>query len=346
MPDLRGRLESSASYTSDEPVRLRFNLANREHQDIYVLTWYTPLEGLFSDCLKVFRDGERLSYDGVLAKRGLPTSENYLLVPAGHEVSAEFELSAAYDVSNPESYEVALDTEIHEYFYASSTRKLEELIHKKRRPSPSQSLQNGETMFIVLPGEGARLLTKGQEARELSLPAIEAEAMADNAVVREPLLIGGTPNNQAQARQAHFDGYDLCVRAMAVLANNDRYREWFGVHNDQRWERVRNNFARIISEMRSRTFTYAVNGPDCRINMHAYTHKGITQIWLCDPFWTSPAVGRDSKASTLLHEHSHASARTDDLIYTRDDCRALAKVDPDQAVMNASNYEYFADAVA
>jgi len=76
--------------------------------------------------------------------------------------------------------------------------------------------------------------------------------------------------------------------------------------------------------------------------MHAYTHMGITQIFLCNPFWSS----LDSKASTLLHEHSHASASTLHLIYARYDCRALAQVNPDKAVINASNYEYFAEAVS
>ena len=345
MAALEGHLVSESSYRSDEPVKVKFDLANREDHDLYVLTWYTPLEGLFSDCLKVLRDGERLPYDGVLAKRGLPTSQNYLLVPAGGEVTSVFDLSRAYEVSDSGNYEIALDTEIRDFFFASPSKSLEELIDERRQRFQSQLLQDGETFFIVVPGEGPRLLTKGQQARELSLPADEEEALTEDVGVREPKVIGGTGADHVQTRQAHFDGYDLCLGAMAVLTNDDRYQEWFGIHNDQRLQRVRDNFTKIKNEMESRTFTYAVNGPDCKINMHAYTHKGITQIWLCDPFWNSPAVGRDSKANTLLHEHSHASARTDDLIYSRDDCRLLATLDPDKAVMNASNYEYFAESI-
>jgi Lysine-specific metallo-endopeptidase len=350
MPDLKARLTSKASYESDEPVRVKFDLANREDQDLYILTWYTPLEGLISDCLRVERDGVRLYYDGLLAKRGEPTRENYVLVPAGRKVSNVFDLNSAYDVSDPGNYSVALETEIRDYFFVSPTMTLEEHIAERRQLSLAQSIQSDEERFIVVPsevpGKGRRLLTKGEEARELAPPPSEEELMLENVGVREPAVSGGTAGHQAQARQAHFDTYDLCVGAMGMLANDNVFREWFGIFSDQRLQRVRDSFSRIKNQMESRTFTYAVSGPDCKINMHAYTHMGITQIWLCDPFWSSPAIGPDSKACTLLHEHSHASASTQDLIYSRDDCRALAQVNPDKAVINASNYEYFAEAVS
>lgn len=350
MPDLKARLTAKASYESDEPVRVKFDLANREDQDLYILTWYTPLEGLISDCLKVERDGERLSYDGLFAKRGEPTAENYVLVPARRKVSSVVDLNSAYDVSDPGNYSVALETEIRDFFFASPTTSLEELIAERRPLFARQSLRSGETRFIVVPaevpGKRRRLLTKGEEARELAPPVSEEELMLENVGVREPNISGGTPGNQVQARQAHFDTYDLCVGAMGMLANNDVYREWFGIFSDQRLQRVMSNFSRIRNQMETRTFTYVVNGPECKPNMHAYTHMGITQIFLCNPFWNSPATGLDSKASTLIHEHSHASASTLDLAGTRDNCRTLAQVNPDQAVLNASSYEYFAEAVS
>ena len=350
MPVLKARLSSKASYKSDEPVRVKFDLANREDQDLYILTWYTPLEGLISDCLRVERDGERLYYDGLLAKRGEPTRDNYLLVPARRKVSSVFDLNGAYDVSDPGNYSVALETEIRDFFYASPTLSLEDLIAERRQLSAGQSLQSGETRFIVVPaevpGKGSRLLTKGEEARELAPPVSEEELMLESVGVREPIVSGGTNDHQVQTRQAHFDVYDLCVGAIGRLANNNVYREWFGIFSDLRLQRVMNNFVRIRNQMESRTFTYNVSGPDCKINMHAYTHMGITQIWLCNQFWNSPAIGLNSKASTLLHEHSHASASTHDLAGSRDNCRALAQVNPDQAAINAANYEYFAEAVS
>ena len=43
-------------------------------QDLYVLKWFTPLEGLNSDCLAVVRDGKsKVPYDGPMIKRGKPS---------------------------------------------------------------------------------------------------------------------------------------------------------------------------------------------------------------------------------------------------------------------------------
>jgi Lysine-specific metallo-endopeptidase len=207
-------------------------------------------------------------------------------------------------------------------------------------------LQGGETWFSVVPGEGRRHPTKGQEAREWSRAKIEAEALDEAeimGVLKDPEFIGGNADRQTKTRQAHLDGYNLCLNALAALANNDHYKEWFGTHTPQRFQEVREHFTRIKNGMESRKFTYILTGQGCKSNSHAYTHKGVTRIWMCDLFWTSPPTGANSKSGTVLHEHSHASAGTDDLIYDRDDCRQLAKDDPDRAVRNASNYEYFTE---
>jgi hypothetical protein len=116
MTMLEGRLISEPSYKSDDPLMLKFELTNYGNQNLYVLTWYRPLEGLFSNCLKVLRDGERVAYDGPLVKRGTPTAEDYMLVPAGQAVSRVFELSRTYEVSVQGTYEVALDTKIDDFF--------------------------------------------------------------------------------------------------------------------------------------------------------------------------------------------------------------------------------------
>ena len=53
---LKGQLIASPDYDSSKPVMLRFDLTNNGDIDLYVLKWFTPLEGLNSDCLKVIRN--------------------------------------------------------------------------------------------------------------------------------------------------------------------------------------------------------------------------------------------------------------------------------------------------
>jgi len=94
--------------------------------------------------------------------------------------------------------------------------------------------------------------------------------------------------------------------------------------------------------MKSVVFTYDLSGSGCQSGWFAYTHKGDTTIWLCGNFWAAPATGTDSKAGTTIHEHSHSDANTDDVTYGQTKARALATSNPNQAVKNADNYEYYA----
>ena len=60
-------LEMDETYPVGEPVSLRFVLRNQTDRPLYVLTWYTPLEGIAGDIFQVTRDGEKLPYQGMLA---------------------------------------------------------------------------------------------------------------------------------------------------------------------------------------------------------------------------------------------------------------------------------------
>ena len=50
-----------------------------------MLTWYTPLEGMAGEILQVTRDGAKLPYQGILAKRGDPTREEYVTIEPGEK---------------------------------------------------------------------------------------------------------------------------------------------------------------------------------------------------------------------------------------------------------------------
>ena len=74
--------------------------------------------------------------------------------------------------------------------------------------------------------------------------------------------------------------------------------------------------------------------PDCPYRVH-----------LCNAFWNAPSLGIDSKAGTLVHETSHFTvvAGTQDYAYGTTAAKNLAISNPDRAVMNADNHEYFAE---
>lgn len=100
------RLEAPSSLSPGDPVIVQFMLSNEKENDLYVLNWFTPLEGLGGDIFRVTRDGQRIRYQGPLASRAEPTPEAYTLVEAGGTVEAEVDLSLAYDFSQPGNYTI------------------------------------------------------------------------------------------------------------------------------------------------------------------------------------------------------------------------------------------------
>ena len=103
---LGATLEAPSSLPSGNAVRLTFTLTNNSPERLYVLTWYTPLEGIFGEIFRVERDGQAIPYEGPLVMRGDPLPENYVLLEPGASVSAEVDLATAYDFSQAGEYTI------------------------------------------------------------------------------------------------------------------------------------------------------------------------------------------------------------------------------------------------
>jgi hypothetical protein len=103
---LSATLEAPSSLPNGEAVRVTFTLANHAPERLYVLTWYTPLEGIFGEIFRVTRDGQPIPYEGPLVMRGDPLPENYVLLDPGASVSADVNLATAYDFSQAGEYTI------------------------------------------------------------------------------------------------------------------------------------------------------------------------------------------------------------------------------------------------
>jgi len=84
--------------------------------------------------------------------------------------------------------------------------------------------------------------------------------------------------------------------------------------------------------------------------VYAYVYPTDTShtIYCCSAFWPAPVAGGwDTKAGTLIHELSHFDdiCGTRDHAYGTNNCRALARNNPAQAVNNADNYEYYCESL-
>lgn len=122
-----------------------------------------------------------------------------------------------------------------------------------------------------------------------------------------------------------------------------RYTTWFGTYTSSRHSTVVSHYQKISShDFGSYTF-------DCTCTdsgTYAYVYPDtFGVVYLCGAFWSAPNTGTDSRAGTLVHESSHFTTNggTDDYVYGQSAAKSLASSNPDQAVFNADNHEYFAE---
>ena len=350
MNQLKARLvKFEDSYKSHHAVRLKVVLTNTSKKDLSILTWNTPLDGLVTDCLDIRIGGKNIEYDGPMVKRGAPTPKDYIVIKAGQSIEAEFPVSDAYDTSKPGNYQVKLKTDIPDVAPQES-RPMMAAALKLGRHTPVRQPIPANISFKVTKGEGSHM-TMGAAARsEEQNRKILAKAVARVAAKKKataqaaltPLTVGGTAAQKSAAVQAHNDGYGLCVAALAGMANDAKYKEWFGTYNLARFNKVKNDYSTVKRRIETIQFTYNLTGSGCSSGVYAYTYKDTSTIWFCDAFWDAPAKGTDSKAGTVVHEHTHSDASTDDIQYGQSGCRALALSHPEQAINNADSHEYYA----
>jgi hypothetical protein len=132
-------------YPEGSPVSLRFELHNQADQPVYVLSWYTPLEGIAGDIFLVTRDGEELSYQGMMVKRGDPDEESYISIEPGKSASAEVELTTGYDLSVPGSYQVQFTNGLQDVTDDAS------LLPRKQNDHQAQPLSCNSVSFELVP---------------------------------------------------------------------------------------------------------------------------------------------------------------------------------------------------
>ena len=157
-------------------------------------------------------------------------------------------------------------------------------------------------------------------------------------------MVGGSVEQQEKVKLAHKNGYDYCKNVLLNISNNNKYSTWFGLYSENRFNKVKSNYDKIKNRMETTQFTYDLRGRGCGSGTtFAYTTHGASTVWLCDAFWRAPELGFDSKAGTIVHEHSHASSYTEDIAYTQQRAKQLALSDPDSSINNADNYEYYSE---
>jgi peptidyl-Lys metalloendopeptidase len=306
-------------FEATQDVLVTVTISNPTKHTVRVLKWFTPVEGVEEPLFVVTRDGEPVPYTGAHYKRPAATGKDYVSLKAGESLTHTVNLGDIYDLSQSGQYEV---------LYAVAAFNL---LDEKA---------NAFQFRDSLTSEAVSMKVEGREAKGKPTPPPPPPPGGNtfNACTTAQQTALVNARNQAKTYASESRNY-----LNSHSSGTQRYTEWFGVFSTARYGTVTNHFAAISDAMTNAGIAFDCK---CKQNYYAYVYPNRPyNIYLCKVFWTAPLAGTDSQAGTLIHEMSHFDvvAATDDVVYGQAGARNLADTDPDLAVTNADNHEYFAE---
>lgn len=309
-------LDSAKAFVGNgEPAVVRVTLRNDGAEDASLLRWQTPLRGIESNLFDVRLDGKPVAYLGRLYKRAEPKAGDYLRLAPGASTTVEIDLSRYYDMSLTGEYSVGY-----------------------RVPT----IESNVMWLAVERDEQARIFR--------ALSRKQPRRATGNTV--DPDFVACSSSQQSEIYDALDGGEYLAANAFDYLYDipvnkrkkNAAYKTWFGRYTAPRYNRVLQTYANVFTVFHEYTVEFHC---DCdEEDTWAYVYPDFPfEVYLCPLFWESPTIGIDSQAGVLIHETSHFDvvAGTDDYTYGQSSCKRLASRDPNRAVFNADNYEFFAE---
>ncbi len=187
----------------------------------------------------------------------------------------------------------------------------------------------------------------------------EQQGPTNNHIIGYPLYSGVNATRQAIINKAIKFIFQNKSSLISV-SNNALYKRWFGNFTTANKQQIDSTLQKIhkgacpsyivfdgsgTSRCTADTFAwvqysvqYNNNARQCSASNH-YCHK----LFLCSKFWTRPFRGADSQVGTLIHELSHAYAYTNDDKYGKPLCLRYAQTNPNLAIRNADNIEYYCE---
>ncbi|PIL33833.1 hypothetical protein GSI_03539 [Ganoderma sinense ZZ0214-1] len=257
--------------------------------------------------------GVRLKYSPIQTSRSTDAAAFVILAP-GASVSVTHDLSSSYDFTNTGHRNYTITAASNRFQFLGSNDELSE-INATPGPTHTAALSGG---LLRRPGLLKRASFNGCSDDQQATLLTAASSAQDYA------------SEAASYLGAHSDG-------------TPRYTTWFGAYDSAHHDTVQSHFDSLNGNSFS-DFTYDCTCTDSTVFAYVYPDQFGT-VYLCGAFWNAPSTGADSQAGTLVHEATHFTANggTKDYAYGRENCQALAQSNPDEAVFNADNHEYFAE---
>jgi hypothetical protein len=130
-----------------------------------------------------------------------------------------------------------------------------------------------------------------------------------------------------------------------------KFEKWFGKSDDESKKKIQSTIEKMI-ELNKKTTTANLKKAepeeqDDDTFAYLYPDDKTHTIYIDKAFCGASNTGKDSRAGTLCHEMSHFQdiGGMLDHQYPVADCKSLAEDDPDLALENANNFEYYLENV-
>jgi peptidyl-Lys metalloendopeptidase len=307
-------------------------ITNTSNRTLRLPGWQLPAQFLQSDLFTVTRNGHEVDYEGPMIKRGLPQAADFVILRAGQTYRTSVDLSAFYDLSSTGEYTVAFKTPLQHASLAGGEMLM--------TPNGLPMLAQSAPLKLWVDGtdqlDGSRTLASRKKP---STGATVVNGVSYKSCSTTQISTAGSAVNAARTYSENAKGY------LAGGTVGSRYTTWFGAYTSTRYSTARQHFVNIDSAMDQSGGQVTIN---CGCNQSYYAYVYPTrpyEIFVCRAFWSAPLTGTDSKGGTLIHEMSHfnVTAGTDDHVYGQSGAKSLAASNPDQALDNADNHEYFAE---
>jgi len=309
---------SQDKFDSGQEVLVTVTISNPTGHTVRVLKWFTPVDGVEEPLFAVTRNGEPVAYTGAIYKRPAITGRDYISLKAGESITSVVSLGEYYDFSASGQYEV---------FYSVASYNL---FNEKDNAFKLRDVLTSEKISFKAGGSAA----KGKPTPPPPPPP--GSTTFNSCTADQQSLL-----NTARTEATSYAGNSLTY--LNAGKTGLRYTTWVGIVTSTRYSTVTNHFAKISDAFVNAGITFNCG---CKQNYYAYVYPNQPYtIYLCKVFWQAPMTGTDSKAGTLIHEMSHFTvvAATDDFVYGQAGAKNLAITDPDKAINNADNHEYFAE---
>lgn len=308
---------SQAAYTASQPVTVQVTISNATGKNAKILKWFTPADDVEEALFRVTRDGQPAAYLGAIYKRPAPSAADYVNLKPGESLTRSVDLAAYYDLSISGNYTVR--------FSVGSAN-----LFSEKGGGAAAALSSNEVTVSV--------------SGRTSGPVLET--ITPSAVTGSTTYNKCTTIQQQDAAKARTQASTYSADALSYLTGGKqgpRYVTWFGVFDSTRYATATTHFTKISSAMDTAPVTIDCS---CKKSYYAYVYPTKPYvIYVCKAFWSAPLTGTDSKAGTLIHEMSHFNvvASTNDFVYGQAGAQSLAISNPNNAVNNADNHEYFAE---